>query len=101
MSTALDEDLDLVIWAMEDFMESLPCEHPDHDEDPESHRGPAQWYMHAARPCDCPCGATLIAVCDGFKAYIDGGGRLECGKCGAVYVAKDHWTTLELIGGKA
>lgn len=75
--------------------EEMPCEHPQHGEDPwETHAGPGVWYMTGT--CGS-CGKSNYGaslVCDKFKEAVDMGKVLLYCKCGEITNAKNYLTTL-------
>lgn len=73
--------------------EELSCDHPEHAEDWEAHRGDAQWYIQV-HCTHCNYKSLVHAYCTGFRDWLHAKGHyVACNNCEQL---TDGWTAVIL-----
>lgn len=84
MSVGTGIELDLYLSIQEAFEEVEQCEHSQHETNPKSHEGDAQWYVQVQCPvCDelgplqAVCNKWMLRISSGILIYCVGGCDME------------------------
>lgn len=92
MSVEIGIEVHLLIELNE--METVPCEHSQHDTVPEHHEDGNEHYVRAKSPCGHGLKDEIFVVCEKWLLTSD---MLSCGDCGLQFHIWEQVTDLGLV----